>query len=291
MKNHFKIISIMVVKNEGDIINDVIISALKWSDYIIIMDNGSDDETLGIINDLSGNHHNVIFWGSYLGRFHDSLRQRIYKDYAYLSMDGDWWCRLDADEIYIDNPRDFISNQSPIVDHINSASFQYYITEKEFNTEVDYKKLNFYLCNWSECRFFKQGKGVVWPDSSPWPLNLFKRSREFIRLKHYQYRSIEQIKNRISVRKSNVEDNLTFNHDRVGGAEWYLHRKFMIPEDDEMLLNKIVMSNDLCSGVNYEIPATFIDRFKWKENRVKRGLAPILIKLYLLIGRIYKKNS
>ena len=45
MSKKAKIISIMVVKNEVDIVTDVIESALLWSDYIIYMDNGSTDGT------------------------------------------------------------------------------------------------------------------------------------------------------------------------------------------------------------------------------------------------------
>ncbi|HFS2505900.1 TPA: glycosyltransferase family 2 protein, partial [Escherichia coli] len=130
-----KIIACMVVKNEVDIIEYTLEQALKWADYILVLDNNSTDGTTDVIKKMSELEQKIIFWGGYGGPFRDSLRAVIYNDYYYLCNDGDWWCRLDADEVYIDNPREFLSSMDESIDHVYSASFQYYLTKRMLENE------------------------------------------------------------------------------------------------------------------------------------------------------------
>ncbi|HFO5473473.1 TPA: hypothetical protein ACHJ93_005548, partial [Escherichia coli] len=98
-------------------------------------DNNSTDGTTDVIKKMSELEQKIIFWGGYGGPFRDSLRAVIYNDYYYLCNDGDWWCRLDADEVYIDNPREFLSSMDESIDHVYSASFQYYLTKRMLENE------------------------------------------------------------------------------------------------------------------------------------------------------------
>ncbi|QGX92329.1 glycosyltransferase [Tatumella sp. TA1] len=257
-----KILSIMTVKNEYDIVEDVIVSALKWSDYIIIMDNNSDDGTWDIVKKLSDRHERVLLWGRYYGKFKDSIR-RMYQDFKYLARAGDWWCRLDADEFYIDNPRDFIDKIDLNNDYICSASSQYYLTEIDFDRGVkSYKELEGFKCNWGETRFFKEKNNINWPESQGWPINLFSRSESFIRLRHYQYRNSNQIKNRYKVRLNNTVNNSEFKHEISSSGEWYINKGFSVPEDPLLLENRIVSLNDLDVGDNFDIPDEFKRKFR-----------------------------
>ena len=61
----------MVVKNEEDIVEKTILSALHWATKIIIMDNGSTDSTLAIIKELTNKYDKVTLWGVYSGGFRD----------------------------------------------------------------------------------------------------------------------------------------------------------------------------------------------------------------------------
>lgn len=195
----------MTVKNEADIFPDVIASASTWAENIIVMDNNSSDGTWEKLLKIKDENPKVIIWGRYFGSFKDSLRQRMFEDYKHLAKDGDWWCRLDADEIYIDNPLEIISSLPPNVDYINSASFQFYLTEKDIKKEIEsdfsYERLSYFKCNWSETRFIRHSSNLIWQSNMSWPLNICVMANVFIRLKHYQYRNVDQISERIQTRK------------------------------------------------------------------------------------------
>jgi hypothetical protein len=61
----------------------------------------------------------------------NNLRRFPFAHYRHRSQTGDWWCQLDADEIYIDSPRDFLADVPPNCDTVWSASFQYYFTDDD----------------------------------------------------------------------------------------------------------------------------------------------------------------
>lgn len=266
----------MTVKNEVDIVVDVINSALTWADYIIILDNNSSDGTWECISDLANNNKQVIIWGRYLGKFNDALRRKVYLDYCFMSNINDWWCRLDADEFYIDSPREFLLRLDRKVDFVNSASFQYYITDKDesIGSNLNYKLLSYYKCNWSETRFFRQKKKIYWYESQGWPSNLYFMNDEFIRLKHYQYRNLKQVKERAFIRTTNTSNELEFKHEISNHKDWFINKNFKVPHSLYLIENKVVYSADLTKGCDYKIPNEFKSKFKQsKKNVFKRKIS------------------
>ncbi len=262
---------LMTVKNEIDILPDVIDSALHWANKIIILDNNSNDGCIEYIQKISNEDERIIFWGVYKGPFTDAIRQRVFQDYKHIANVGDWWCRLDADEIYIDNPRVFLEDLNHRVDYVKCASFQYYLTEDMVTPGIDknYKDLSHYKCNWSEIRFFKFKKDTIWLPKMNWPINIYKSADNFVRLKHFQYRNIQQIKQRIETRKNNTKDNNIFYHDKANGAEWFSIRGFKIPDDIAYLDAKVVTYSDLENSKEYIIPEHFKTKFHDKPNFLK----------------------
>lgn len=97
-----------------------------------------------------------------------ALRQVIFKDYKNNASEGDWWCRLDGDEFYIDDPRLFLAGLDDKTDHVYNASFQYYYTEDDYREELSAdnvvlptERLKWYKCNHSEIRFIKHKNLLV----------------------------------------------------------------------------------------------------------------------------------
>ena len=99
--NSFKIYSLLVVKNEGDIIVASLKDAIRWSDKIIVIDNGSYDDTWEKINQMSIVYPQIVPFMRYEGAFHIGLRAKAFHAFKNELTCRDWWCvRLDADEFF-----------------------------------------------------------------------------------------------------------------------------------------------------------------------------------------------
>lgn len=224
-----KIIALMVVKNEDDVVGYAIDDALKWADHIIIMNNNSTDNTESVILEKVASSSKVKYWGRYDGVFRDGLRALLYLDNKELFSPGDWIVRLDADEFFIDNPFDFLSAAPDKVNFVKSASFQYYYTEKDHERELSdlnyldtppHLRLKYYSCNWSEYRCVKFTEDFSWPlgekmgTAECWPV--FREKYVFsqrIHLKHFKYRSLGQIQKRVAVRMEVFAKTKQFPHE------------------------------------------------------------------------------
>ena len=104
-----KIFAIMLVKDEADIVKSVILSAKKWADRIFIMDNGSTDGTWEICKSLADEI--VVPLKQDFRPYSNGLRADVFNEFKHESEDGDWWCfKLDADELYLDDPKEFLKN-------------------------------------------------------------------------------------------------------------------------------------------------------------------------------------
>ena len=97
----FKIYSLLLVKNEADIIRASLMAAVKWSDKVIVMDNGSDDGTWEIVQELAAQDIRIVAFMQYTGGFHIGLRAKAFRAFRHELSSRDWWCvRLDADEFF-----------------------------------------------------------------------------------------------------------------------------------------------------------------------------------------------
>lgn len=286
----FNIFALMTVKNEDDIIEETILDAVKWADKIFVMDNMSNDTTWDKLIKLAKDNDKIVLWGRYGGKFHLALRQILFNDFRHFSKDGDWWCRLDGDEFYIDDPREFLTKLEPDIDYVYNASFQYYYTEDDYEKEKSINnneqsvtvRLKNYKCNHSEIRFIKDRKLLCWPQYSEWPANLLKTTSKRIRLKHYQYRTLDQIKARLIARNAK-DSGSSFTHEKVTASEWYKRRGFELPESKELQDFRIVLKKDLDNSDNYiyhddKLPNILYPTLKRK---VKSGLITFYMKYIL----------
>jgi hypothetical protein len=186
-------------------------AAVTWSDAIYVFDNGSADGTWTAVLELARTEPRVVPDRRDSTPYSPSLRRLLFDAHRKEAERGDWWCILDADEFYIDDPRVFLASVPSRFDEVWAASFEYYFTEKDvdryeqdptlYAADVPVEsKLRYYLNNWSEPRFFKHGRNLVWREGAYWPEGLGPAYPLRIRLKHFQYRSPEQIQKRMSTR-------------------------------------------------------------------------------------------
>ena len=218
-----RIHAMALVKNEADVIGQSLTAAAAWADVIYVYDNASDDGTWEIVNDLAATHPNVVPAIRDATPYRQSHRRRLFE--RYRGAPGDWWGILDADELYIDDPRSFLASVPSRFGEVWSASFEYYFTDlDEARYEADpaayaddvpvEEKCRYYINNWSELRFFRDTERVQWEEDDGSPEGLGPVYPGRIRLKHYQYRSPQQIQRRIDSRRDALERG-SFMHEML----------------------------------------------------------------------------
>jgi hypothetical protein len=206
-----KIFGICCVRDENDIIRDTLEAALAWNDKIFVFDNASTDGTWETVSEMARQHSKIVIVGHDDRTFTEELRSEIFEDHRNVASPGDWWCRLDADEIYIDNPLQFLASVPALYGFVWSATFNFYFTDvdaqnyernpSEWLSRPVPERIRHYQNNWSEPRFVRHRKNLRWKGEM-WPPNRGLSSPRRIRLKHYQYRSPEQIARRIGIRRT-----------------------------------------------------------------------------------------
>jgi glycosyltransferase involved in cell wall biosynthesis len=218
-----KIFGLLVVKNEADIVCHTLQAAAGWCDEIYVLDNGSEDGTWQLVKQMAQQNATIIAHGQAFEPFSISLRANIFDAYRDRARTGDWWCRLDADEIYVESPRAFLSSVANY-DVVWAIHLQYYFTEVDCaRYQRDSEKLDasslsptdrlrYYLANASEPRFFRHREGLKWEKTDAWPTHLGRVCPRRILVRHYQYRSPPQMQSRFATRSGAVDNSGEFDH-------------------------------------------------------------------------------
>ncbi|MBX2926531.1 MAG: glycosyltransferase family 2 protein [Saprospiraceae bacterium] len=216
-----KIFGICLVKNESDIIAYSLLESLKWADKIFVYDNGSTDNTWDIVKELAKHNDAIIPFKSEAKPFRDGLRAEVFNAYRHLAKPGDWWCvRCDTDEFYVDNPKEFLPQISRLHHVVASMHFEYRLTIEDV-TELTFDKpveeliaqLRYYHYKQNcEIRFVKHRKRLKWPEGQGfgYPKHKGILAPQRVKVQHFQYRSPDQIQNRIEVRKMATEQGYQF---------------------------------------------------------------------------------
>jgi hypothetical protein len=216
-----RILAICLVKDEIDIVDQCLRAARAWADRIFVYDNGSTDGTWEAVLAVARADDSVVPFKLAAKPFSRSLRSEVFHTHR---APGDWWCILDADEFYIDEPREFLGGLDPRHDSVWSSSYEYCFTdidaaryrEKPWLYADDVpveQKIRFYANTWSEMRFFKDREQLSWPPEAAEPYPLRSPAPRRIRLKHFQFRSPKQIQKRINARGPLAERGVAFRHE------------------------------------------------------------------------------
>ncbi len=204
-----RIFCLCLVKNEADILEEAMTAAAQWADGIYIADNESDDDTPKIIDRLAARLPNVFNAGTIEGPFRDDMRGDVFERVKAVSRHGDWWCKIDADEFLIDDPRAFLAALPPQTDTVWGSFYTYYFTQVDLQRyEADPERFlatpirdrfDYYKNNESEIRFVKHTTPFIW--KREWPKYRCAAYPKRVRFAHYRYRSPEQIVRRLSGRR------------------------------------------------------------------------------------------
>jgi glycosyltransferase involved in cell wall biosynthesis len=222
-----KIHGLCLVKNEADVLQETFLAALHWCDHIYVFDNGSNDGTWELVNNLATHYPEIVPYKQDNVLYRNSLRADIFNAFRSTAETQDWWCGLDADEFYMDDPRIFLTKVPDHQKTVWSASLNYYFTDKD---EIAYRqdpvrflqtpvqqRLRYYCSNWGELRFFRHDDDMVWTrdQEAGYPPAMFTAPAYPVRiwLKHFQYRSPEQMERRLRTRRPAMEASTGFWHE------------------------------------------------------------------------------
>lgn len=205
-----------LVKNEADMIVETLADAVRWCDRIFVFDNGSTDGTWEKVQEFAHHDSRVVPFKSEAVPFRNSLRRDTFENFRAEAAAGDWWCVLDADELYLDDPRIFLAAVPRWHHVVWGAYFQHYFTDVDaarFATDPHAypphtparQALRHYRCDYSEVRFYRHRPGLVWDQGSA-PRHLGVVHPQRIRFAHYQYRSPEQIQLRLRTRQQAIRE-------------------------------------------------------------------------------------
>ena len=239
-----KIFAISLIKDEEDIIEFNLSEGLKWADKIFVLDNGSSDRTWEIVNRMAVTNDKIVPWKQDFRPYREEMRSEVYNQFKHLSEDGDWWCnKFDSDEFYIDNPREFLSAVPRHYHVVKHESIDFQLTHEDVeefsfaeNETFDASKIRYYKPDsYSEQRFFKFRKKLLWllTESKPRHMGIIYPKK--IRLKHFQYRTPFQIQKRLDIRRKLYEGGFKFAiHDsQTDWKEKLFHRKDLVKYIDD----------------------------------------------------------
>ena len=225
-----KIYSLLLVKNEADIIRYSIQNSLRWCDRVIALDNGSTDGTWEILQEMAARDPRIVAEGQYKGPFRIGLRARIWNKYRHELGLGDWWCvRHDADELYTDDVRAILERQKWYITTVSKRSTDYVLSEEDLRKmsgdfgkdRAQYTHTTLYPRR--ERRFMRAWPWLIWKDTWRYPHPWGIESQERLHVDHYPYRSKEQMELRWETRKEAKEQGCgSFHHEPKDGWRSYL---------------------------------------------------------------------
>src|SRR5579864_5160597 len=130
--NRGKLYGLCLVKNEDDIIAQSLTYAAQYCDRIFVLDNGSTDETWGIVQLLAQHNKAVVPFKQTSKPFSNGLRAMVYNAMHRDLSEDDWWLILDSDEFLAEDPRPVIETAlKEGADIVKTWHIQFCFTEKD----------------------------------------------------------------------------------------------------------------------------------------------------------------
>jgi glycosyltransferase involved in cell wall biosynthesis len=225
---HFKIYSLLLVKNEADIIRPSLLAAMQWSDKVIVIDNGSTDGTWEIVQELATQYTRIVAFMQYTGGFHIGLRAKAFHAFKHELTSNDWWCvRLDADEFFSEDPRAFLARIPKKYNAVKKLSTDYILTIEDiqdYHFTGDFEQDRQYITHYlpekrKERRFIRHSPCLIWSEKWRYPHPIGRTATACIAVDHYQYRSPQQMEKRFRTRQQAKKDGCgSFLHEN--GTNW-----------------------------------------------------------------------
>ena len=231
--------AILLVRDEADILPVTLPHLLSFCDTLSIIDNGSADATWDLLCAAAAGERRVMFLERDAGPAHLHLRGRAFEALRGRGVlrEGDWVLRADADEVYhADVPRFLREGVGPREGRVFSAQHQFVITRAQAaameatGTGLDLpleRRVTRYVPDATpEPRFFRYRRGMRWNAGHSNPLLPGLPARERVPVRHYRWRSPEQMRRRCALRASEARRSAHGTHWQI--EDW---RRWLEPDD------------------------------------------------------------
>ena len=195
-----KLLTYLMTSNEEDIIREILEDRVKNFDVVAIIENHSFDKTPCICREFADRYPEKVIFEQRKDKFlvKPYRMQLINALIHYGASDGDWLFQLDADEFLTESPRDII-NRAEGYNCICSKRAQFYYTDLDVINNTHWKDLQYYAINWSlKLAYNNITKLFFKNDSQETPTVIEEKKLPYRPIvKHYQYRSVDQIKDKV----------------------------------------------------------------------------------------------
>ena len=248
-----RFICLLPVRDEADIIGQCLRHLLTWADAIYVFDTGSVDQTWEIVQDWASKDKRVISLRKDPVYVSDTLiRAWIFNQARGRMRNGDWFLRVDADEIYHISPPEFVKTR--MRSHETAAWYQCYdfrLTASEVEAwnegretladrarPIEQRRRWFTPRFYSEPRLCKYRETMQWPAATSFPFNAGFVARERLPMRHYPHRDPVQLARRCRLRNVMMADAKNRSNwsepeeHHWSQTEW---RQFITPDDQSEL--------------------------------------------------------
>lgn len=197
------------MKNYADVLDEVLESAASWATRIYVLDNGSTDGSIEVAERAAARLENVRFLGQDVQPWSFGYYATVYQSAKSSAGPVDWWYRLDADEMAVEDPRPLLAAVAPEHDTVWGSFYCYYFTPDDLEayernpaawlSRPVADRVRWYRNDWAEPRFVRQRRFMRWKHEG-WRDGSLNPAPEMVPIRHYRYRSPEQIADRLGLR-------------------------------------------------------------------------------------------
>jgi hypothetical protein len=209
-----RLYAILVTKDDADVIVEVVRHAATFCDKIIQLDNCSTDGTWELMGELEAEDPDrFVRLRQFDEPFYDGIRAEVYNSYRQELGDG-WWMMLAPDEMMDRDPRPLLADAAASGDDaVICWMAQFVFTSRDRRawesglvdpTAPVTRRVRSYRVDWREPRFFRNDPEAAWDDLDlylPRPDSAWSIHRRRPVLRHYQFRSPDQIQHRLDLRR------------------------------------------------------------------------------------------
>lgn len=204
---------LMLVRDEGDIIQQCIEHWLTWCDRLHVLDTGSTDGTWDLVEQAHRLDARVVPFRKALVAYHAGLRAWMFEHARREMEPGDWVLRADADEFYDVPPPSFVKRLAPYESRIDLQWYFFRLTDRDVaawnegretvedrRRPIQDRRRFFTVPTYSEPRAFRYRRHMKWDLSCSAPYNMGITAAQRIPIRHYPHRDPDQMERRARLR-------------------------------------------------------------------------------------------